>query len=326
MRDNEGREIEYLRISVTDRCNLRCIYCMPEEGVGAMCHPSILTYEEIVRVCTTFAKHGLKKVKITGGEPLVRKDIVRLVSCLKAIPGITNVTITTNGVLLEKYYDDLVAAGIDAITVSLDTLNPDVFKEITRRDELEQVLRGIKKAMDAGKVRFKLNCVSVVGMKKQGILDLLKFSENADVDVRFIEMMPIGFGKHFEFVSEDAIKAQIQDRYGRMTVCNEKRGNGPAKYYHVQGLTGKVGFISAVSHKFCSECNRVRMTADGYLKTCLQYENGVDLKQLLRENASEEELWTVMEEAIRLKPRAHHFEENNTTTEDELRGMSQIGG
>lgn len=326
MRDNEGREIEYLRISITDRCNLRCIYCMPEDGVEALCHPSILKYEEIVKVCTAFAKHGLKKIKITGGEPLVRRDVVKLIACLKRIPGIENVTITTNGVLLEKYYDDLVAAGIDAITVSLDTLKPDVFKEITRRDELERVLAGIHKAITANKVRFKLNCVPVFGMEKQGILSLLDYAKDADVDVRFIEMMPIGYGKQFDFVSEETIRELIEESYGPMTIYCEKRGNGPAKYYDVPGFRGKVGFISAVSHKFCSECNRVRMTADGYLKTCLQYESGVDLKSLLRSGASEEELWSVMEEAIRTKPHAHHFEENNTTLEDELRGMSQIGG
>ena len=172
MRDNEGRNIDYLRISVTDRCNLRCVYCMPESGVKCLPHEKIMTYDEIVRVCRVFADHGLKKIKITGGEPLVRRSVVELIRELKAIPGIENVTITTNGVLLAEYYDALAEAGIDAITVSLDTLNREVFREITRRDELDRVLAGIEKAMH-GSVKFKINCVPALGVEKQEILDLI---------------------------------------------------------------------------------------------------------------------------------------------------------
>ena len=326
MKDNEGREIEYLRISVTDRCNLRCVYCMPESGVKHIGHPSILTYEEIVRVCKAFAKHGLKHIKITGGEPLVRKGVTDLIADLKKIPGIDTVTITTNGVLLEDYYDALAAAGVDAITVSLDTMKPDVFREITRRDELDRVLAGIQKAIKENKVRFKLNCVPFLGIERQEILSLLEYARENDVDVRFIEMMPMGFGKDFSSVPESEIRKKIEEQYGEMTICHEKRGNGPATYYQIPGFKGKIGFISAVSHKFCSTCNRVRMTSDGYLKTCLQYETGVDLKPLLRGDVSEAELWEVMSEAIRQKPKAHHFEEMNRRVDDELRGMSQIGG
>ena len=325
MRDNEGREIEYLRISVTDRCNLRCIYCMPEDGVENVCHPSILTYEEILKICKTFAKHGLKKIKITGGEPLVRRGVVDLIRELKQIPGIESVTITTNGVLLEEYYDALAAAGVDAITVSLDTLNREMYKTITRRDELERVLRGMKKAI-SGTVRFKINCVPIVGMNTQEILKLLEFAKKAHVDVRFIEMMPIGLGKQFDCVSEDELHEIIEKTYGPMTVYCERRGNGPAVYYDVPGFEGKVGFISAVSHKFCSMCNRVRLTSEGYLKTCLQYEQGVDLKELLRNGASEDVLWSAMEVAIRMKPIGHHFDEKIDQIRDEHKGMSQIGG
>ena len=325
MRDNEGREIEYLRISVTDRCNLRCIYCMPEEGVENVCHPSILTYEEILQICRTFAKHGLKKIKITGGEPLVRRGVVSLIRELKGIPGIESVTITTNGVLLETYYDDLVEAGVDAITVSLDTLDPKTYRTMTRRDELEKVLRGIQKAV-AGKVRFKINCVPIAGVNKQEILKLLEFAKKDHVDVRFIEMMPIGLGKSFDCVSEDEIRTQIEETYGAMSVYCERRGNGPATYYNVPGLDGKVGFISAVSHKFCDACNRVRLTSEGFLKTCLQYEQGVDLKSVIRKGASEADLWSVMEQAIRMKPRGHHFDEKTAESRDETKGMSQIGG
>lgn len=326
MRDNEGREIEYLRISVTDRCNLRCVYCMPEEGIKMLSHESILTFEEIEKICRIFAKHGLKKVKLTGGEPLVRKGITLLIANLKKIPGIESVTLTTNGVLLEENYEALEKAGIDAITVSLDTLNPEIFQKVTRRNCLKKVLRGVQKVMDARRVPLKINCVPGVDEDFETIFLLLNYARNQNIDVRFIEMMPIGYGKQFQFISESDLKKQIENRYGQMFLCDEKRGNGPAKYYSLAGFKGKIGFISAVSHKFCDTCNRVRLTADGYFKTCLQYEQGVDLKKSLRKEASEQDLWNAMEEAIRLKPRAHHFEEKGQKNVDEWRGMSQIGG
>ncbi len=326
MRDNEGREIEYLRLSVTDRCNLRCVYCMPEEGVENASHLSILTYEEMVRICRVFAKHGLKHIKITGGEPLVRKGVVGLVRCLKAIDGIESVTLTTNGVLLEKYYDELVDAGIDTITVSLDTLDSELFQRITRRDALESVLSGVKKAIEANRLPFKINCVPIRELNAGEICELVSFAKNHEVDVRFIEMMPIGYGSQFEYVSEEVIKRVIEDSFGPMTACFEKRGNGPAVYYDVSGFKGKIGLISAVSHGFCHTCNRVRLTAEGYLKTCLQYDYGVDLKELLRRNLDDDTLWLAMERAIFQKPKAHHFKEKERTEDDELRGMSQIGG
>lgn len=326
MKDNYGRKIEYMRISVTDRCNLRCVYCMPEDGVEPVCHSSILTYEEIEKVCTLFAKHGLKKIKITGGEPLVRKGVANLVYCLKKIPGIENVTLTTNGALLEKYYDDLVEAGIDAITVSLDTLDATVFKEITRCDQLDAVIRGIEKVIQDERVRLKINCVPVKSIEEQGIIRLLEFAKYKDADVRFIEMMPMGMGKQFDFVSEQELRETIENQYGKMTPYCERRGNGPARYYDVPTLKGKVGFISAITHKFCDECNRVRLTSEGYLKTCLQYDQGVDLKALLRAGASDDEIWCAMEEAIRLKPQGHHFEKKDGMCHDEQRGMSEIGG
>lgn len=326
MIDNEGRVIDYLRISVTDRCNLRCIYCMPEEGTKSISHHQIMTYDEIVRVCKILTQHGLRKIKITGGEPLVRKNVVDLIAELKKIPEIESVTITTNGVLLEEYYDALADAGIDAITVSLDTLKADVYRDITRRDELAQVLKGIEQAITKNRVRLKINCVPMLKTDKQDILSLLDFAKEADVDIRFIEMMPIGLGRQFDFISEETIRNLIEKKYGAMRLYCEKRGNGPCKYYDVPGLVGKVGFISAVSHKFCDRCNRVRLTADGFLKTCLQFDCGVQLKKLLEENVSDEQLWKVMEEAILLKPKAHHFDEEIADTEDEVRGMSQIGG
>lgn len=326
MIDKEGRVIDYLRISVTDRCNLRCVYCMPEEGLESISHSQIMTYDEIVRICRILAEHGLEKIKITGGEPLVRRDVVLLIRELKKIPLIKNITITTNGVLLEEYYDALVEAGIDAVTVSLDTLNPAIYQKITRRNELSRVLAGIKKAVTENKVRLKINCVPVGDTVEQDILALLDFAKASEVDVRFIEMMPIGLGKQFAFVSEENIRSLIEETYGPMTLYCKRRGNGPCKYYDVPGLMGKIGFISAVSHKFCDRCNRVRLTADGFLKTCLQFDCGAQLKILLEEHASDEQLWKAMEEAIYFKPSSHHFEKETAAAEDEMRGMSQIGG
>lgn len=326
MRDNEGRVIDYLRISITDRCNLRCIYCMPEEGVKNICHEKILSYDEIARICSVLAGHGLKKIKITGGEPLVRKDVCVLIRKLKKIPGITSVTLTTNGVLLEQYYDELIDAGIDAITVSLDTVERDVYQQITRRDELEQVLRGIEKAIKADRVRLKINCVCAVGIEEQNITALLDYAQRGDVDVRFIEMMPIGMGRQYPFVSEDVICKVIEEKYGKLLPYGKTRGNGPCKYYDAPGFIGKVGFISAVSHRFCDTCNRVRLTSDGFLKSCLQYEHGVCLKTLLEQRVSDEMLWETMKTAIEQKPKSHHFSERKIQREDEIRGMSQIGG
>lgn len=326
MTDNQGRTIDYLRISVTDRCNLRCIYCMPEEGIESISHSQIMTFDEIVRVCRILAEYGLKKIKITGGEPLVRKNVVWLIRELKNIPGIENVTITTNGVLLKEYYDALVEAGIDAITVSLDTLRPEIYRKITRRDALEQVLESLRFAVNKGHVRLKINCVPVLDMDEQAILELLAYVRGYDIDLRFIEMMPIGLGKQFTFVSEDRLRSLIGEKFGPMTLYCERRGNGPCRYYDVPGFVGKIGFISALSHKFCGECNRVRLTADGFLKTCLQYDCGAALKQRLTDGVTDEELWNVMREAILQKPKAHHFEIEQRTAEDEARGMSQIGG
>ena len=326
MIDNEGRDIDYLRISITDRCNLRCIYCMPEEGVKNICHEKILSYDEIFRICAVLAGHGLKKIKITGGEPLVRKNMPVLIRELKAIPGIQSVTLTTNGVLLESYYDALIDAGIDAVTVSLDTTERDVYQRITRRDELNSVLRGIEKAIAENRVRLKINCVSAIGIEPQNLLALLHYAERADVDVRFIEMMPIGLGSRFPMVSEAQIRQRIEEKYGRLAPYYQPRGNGPCRYYEAPGLIGKIGFISAVSHKFCDTCNRVRLTSDGFLKTCLQYDFGVSLKPLLEQRISDEALWEVMREAIENKPKAHHFNEDRKKREDEVKGMSQIGG
>lgn len=349
MLDEYNREIDYVRISITDRCNLRCVYCMPDKGVEFISHEEILSYEEIIRLCRSFAKLGIGKVKITGGEPLVRKNLPFLIKSIKEIEGIKNVTLTTNGIALADQVKDLVNAGIDSINVSLDTLNPEHFKRLTRFDKIGQVIKGIKETLKYENVTLKLNCVPLNTEDKQDILDLVALAKDNLIHVRFIEVMPIGMGKELEGFTEEEIKELISKKYGPLAPYKDKLGNGPAKYYKLDSFKGKIGFISAVSHKFCSSCNRIRLTADGYLKNCLQYSSGRDLKKIIRSGLTDDELVEAIRLAINDKPKEHQFNEYNikkTNIEDidgsnnisskfnadnnfddlENRRMSQIGG
>lgn len=326
MTDNFGRNIDYIRISITDRCNLRCVYCMPEEGVESVSHNSILKFDEILRICRVLAKNGLKKVKITGGEPLVRRGAANLIKQIKDIDGIESVTITTNGVLLCEEYHNLVGAGADSITVSLDTLDHEKYAQLTRRDEIDRVLKGIALAQKENLTRLKINTVPVYGLDEKEIVSLVQFAKDNDTDVRFIEVMPIGSGTDFEAVTEDDIKKVIEKHFGKLTLYSEKRGNGPSVHYSLEGFKGKIGFISAVSHKFCDKCNRVRITADGHLKACLQFEAGVDLMPCLRRGGTDAQLEELMLKGIAAKPQSHRFDDKDYFNEKEHRNMSQIGG
>lgn len=324
MIDGHGRNIDYLRISLIDRCNLRCVYCMPEDGVDMVPHEEILTYEEVLRLVKVFANLGFRKIKLTGGEPLVRKEVVKLVREIKAIPGIEKVTLTTNGTLLADVMDELADAGIDGINLSLDTLNPEVYKKIVRRDRFEKVMEGFQAALKYPQIPLKVNCVPM-GMEGQDILQMAELARKYPVHVRFIEMMPIGLGKQFDFCSEDEILQGLKERFGEYVPYEKKLGNGPGHYYSFEGFQGKIGFISAISHKFCDSCNRVRLTAQGYLKTCLQYDIGVDLKKILREDAGEEALIGAINEAIYKKPVGHQFG-SEVKEHGEAHMMAQIGG
>lgn len=324
MIDGIGRTIDYLRISIIDRCNLRCVYCMPEEGVDAVSHEEILSYEEILRLVRAFAKLGIHKIKLTGGEPLVRKNVAYLVNELKKIEGIMQVTLTTNGILLAETINSLAEAGLDGINLSLDTLNPEVFQKITRRDSFAKVMEGFQAALKYPQIPLKVNCVPM-GIKGQDVLEMAELARKYPVHVRFIEMMPIGLGKQFEFCSEEYILQGLKERYGDYVPYGECLGNGPGHYYSFEGFQGKIGFVSAISHKFCESCNRVRLTSQGYLKTCLQYDVGVDLKQLLRDGAAEEELCHAIEGAILRKPQGHQFG-SHVESHGEEHMMAQIGG
>ena len=269
MIDRCGRNIDYLRISVTDRCNLRCIYCMPEEGIRLTEREKILQEPEIIRVCKVMAELGITKIKLTGGEPLVRPRIPGLIRQIKEISGIEKVTLTTNGILLKDQMQDLADAGLDSLNISLDTLDEECFCKITRRNLLEETLEGIREAMKYPEVQLKINCVPL-GLEEQDLCGIAEFARKNPVHVRFIEMMPIGYGSSFTGMSQEKIMLLLEQKFGKMIPYNGKTlGNGPCTYYTVDGFEGKIGFISAISHKFCSQCNRIRLTSQGYLKTCL---------------------------------------------------------
>lgn len=325
MLDKLNRKIDYLRISVIDRCNLRCVYCMPEEGIESIHHDEILTYDEILRICEIVSKLGIRKIKITGGEPLVRKDIVNLIRDIKNIDKIEQVTLTTNGILLHEMLDDLYDAGIDAINISLDTLNKDNFKKITRRDGLEKVLMSIDKAYDLG-IRVKINCLAIRDFNLSELVEIASFAKDREIDVRFIELMPIGFGKKYNQIDNDEILSILESRFGTFEIVTEKRGNGPAKYYRNQNMKGCIGFISAISHEFCESCNRIRLTSSGFLKLCLHYNKGIDLKGPIRNGISDEDLKKLIHDTIWNKPISHKFGHANGEQDIELKNMVQIGG
>ncbi len=331
MKDQYNREIDYIRISVTDRCNLRCKYCMPECGVADLGHSNILTFDEITTIVKACSKLGIKHVKVTGGEPLVRRGIADLIKQLKAVEGIETVTLTTNGILLKQMLTDLVEAGIDGINISLDTLEREKFKEITGSDKLIDVLAGIeeckKLAVENQNIIIKLNTVTLAHCNEDEIIAFARIVKSSKIDVRFIEMMPLGLGKDFEGYRQDFIMNKIESEFGKLQALSQddKHGNGPAVYYRPEGFAGTIGFISAMSHQFCDHCNRVRLTAEGVLKPCLQYSTGIDLRAILRSSKGEDALRQAIEKGIFEKPKSHQF--SSASIEDrEEKLMSKIGG
>ncbi|MCR5215532.1 MAG: GTP 3',8-cyclase MoaA [Lachnospiraceae bacterium] len=324
MKDCFGRNIDYLRISLTDRCNLRCKYCMPECGVDLMRHEDILSLEEIVRIVDIMNAMGVTKVRLTGGEPMVRKNVVKLVEDLHSFSTIEYIAMTTNGLLFEPKVEELVNAGLTAVNISLDTLDEERFRAITGMYGMEIVFRALQKSCMLG-LRTKINCVPVRELNDADLEDLAGFAKKLPVDVRFIELMPIGCGKEYEGIPSDEILDRLARKYGPYEAFAGKRGNGPAKYVEFSGFLGKIGLISPMSHAFCGECNRIRLTADGWLKLCLHYDIGVDLKTLLRDGSSDTVIKEVILEALEHKPQAHHFAAPTGTHED-VRKMVQIGG
>ena len=322
MFDSTQRSIHYLRLSVTDLCNLRCHYCMPD-GVEKLEREAVLTYEEFLRLAALFAQCGIDTVRVTGGEPLVRKEVDQLVAGLKAIPGIRKVTMTTNGILLARQLPALQKAGLDSVNISLDTLRPEVFAQITARDEFSHVMEGIRAALASG-LPVKLNCVPQVGVNEGELEDLAALAEKHPLQVRFIEMMPIGYGAAMPCISGPDLRQRFARRWPELQPATGAAfGDGPAVYYTVPGWQGSVGFIAAVHGKFCASCNRVRLTSQGFLRPCLASEAGCDLRALVRGGASDAELLQAIRETIWAKPREHHFEDHSMPA---TRGMYRIGG
>ena len=323
MLDRYGRVINYLRISVTDRCNLRCCYCMPE-GVQDVGMKNILTFEEIWEIVRTGVSLGITHIRITGGEPLVRKGCVDLIRGIREIPGVETITMTTNGVLLGNYGKQLKKVGVDGVNISLDTLNPEEFYKITGKRELQEVLAGIRAAKTAG-LPVKLNAVN---RKELDPIPLVRYAQEENLPLRFIEMMPVGYGKKYVGRSNEELRETLEAVCGKaecMTNQEElsRMGSGPAVYYQFSDLKVPVGFISAIHGKFCDTCNRVRLTAEGYLKLCLCYDEGENLRRVLREG-EKENLRTIMEQTIFRKPAAHCFEHPAEMTE--THEMVKIGG
>ncbi len=327
--DAYNRPISYLRISVTDRCNLRCVYCMPPEGVPWRPHDQILSYEEIEPVVRAAAELGVSKVRLTGGEPLVRPGIVDLVRMLAGVPGVDDLAMTTNGILLGRYAADLAAAGLQRVNVSLDTLRPERFRRITARGELSEVWAGIEAARRAGLAPIKINTVVIRGLNDDEPVDFARRTLTESWHVRFIELMPLGvMGPmddewHDRVVTAPVIRAQIEATLGALEPAKASVGGGPARYYRLPGAMGTVGFITPISEHFCYQCNRLRLTADGQLRLCLLSDVEIDLRTSLRQGAGVAEVKALLLEGIQGKPMQHHLSDRQRP---EKRVMSEIGG
>lgn len=319
MKDHYGRKINYMRISITDLCNLRCVYCMPEEGIEKHHHQKNLSFEEITDLIKAGVSLGVDKIRLTGGEPLVRHGVVDLVRQIREIPGIRDLTMTTNGILLPKYANDLKKAGLNRVNISLDTFDSEKFKQITRRGHIEDVLAGIEAAKAAGMYPIKVNTVLIKGFNDDEIQAFVNYTKDEDVYIRFIELMPLGessgFAEH-QYLSND----EVLKRLPRLMPLLQPDKTGPAEYYQLPGAKGRVGLINPISKHFCNECNRIRVTTDGKIKPCLHSDDEIDLDALRNEGKSYKE---ILLQAINEKPEKHHINEQEKQL---LRNMNEIGG
>ena len=319
MRDRFGRDINYLRISLTDRCNLRCEYCMPEDGIkNKIPHCDMLSLEEIYRITEAFVSLGVDKIRFTGGEPLVRLGAVDLIKRVNALKGVREVTLTTNGIVLNDYLDELLDAGVKRLNISLDTLDPEKYREITRGGDINRVLAAIDNARAKGIKPIKINTVLIGGFNDDEIPDLVEMTRDGAMDVRFIELMPIGEAAGFaksRFISNEEVLRRIPE----LLAIDRDDPSSPATYYRLPDGKGKVGLINPISCKFCTNCNRVRLTATGKLKLCLHSNREIDLKSVLREGG---DLREAIREAILTKEEEHHLENQEYIS----RNMNQIGG
>lgn len=327
--DRFGRTFTYLRVSVTDLCNLRCVYCMPDEGMKWLPRDEILSFEEITTVVEAAAAVGVYKVRLTGGEPLVRSDIAELTKMVARVPGITDLALTTNGTRLAELAQPLARAGLKRINISLDTLNPAKFKAIARRHELHEVLDGIRAARTAGLHPLKLNMVVLGGLNDEEVADFAAMSVDQNIEVRFIEYMPLEEAKgcamgsgNFSFISNSITKERIAARFGELEPLEVGDGmRGPAEVFRLRGAAGKLGFISAMSAPFCRNCDRLRLTATGEIRSCLLDGGGVEIKSILRGGGGRAELIQAFRQAADIKPEVH-----KDWAEIPSANMSRIGG
>ncbi len=317
MRDNYNREITYMRVSVTELCNLRCRYCMPEEGIAKRAHEEMMTAEETIMAVSAAARLGIRKIRVTGGEPLVKRGIVKLCGAISAIPGIEEVCMTTNGTLLPQFARELKEAGVSRLNISLDTLNPEKYRYITRRGELEEALAGIRAAEEAGFSKIKINNVLMGGFNDDEITDFVNLTREKPIEVRFIELMPIGGGIGFDragFVSCETVLEKVPE------LVSLEREEGVASLYRLPGAAGRVGLIRPISCEFCEGCNKIRLTADGKLKPCLHSSEEISLKGM-----DEEQMERNLRAAILDKPQKRETL-NADSPSRAGRDMNQIGG
>ncbi len=323
--DRFGRTVSYVRLSVTDRCDFRCVYCMAED-MQFVPRAEVLSLEELFRVGEAFTQLGVRKIRLTGGEPLVRHNIMHLVERLGALPGLEELVLTTNGSQLQKLAQPLKAAGVKRINISLDSLVPDKFHRLTRTGDLKQVLAGIDAAVAAGFAGIKLNAVILKGRNEDEIIDLVQFAIDRGVDISFIEEMPLGLidehDRALSFCSSEEVRERIAQHYALTE--NDRNTGGPSRYYNIAGHGSQVGFISPHSHNFCHLCNRVRVTVEGRLLLCLGNEHSMDLRELLRSGCSDEQLREALVAAMDLKPEKHHFDLD--AEPDIVRFMNMTGG
>jgi len=318
MFDLYGRKINYLRISVTDLCNLRCKYCMPEKGIDKIYHKEILTLEEIQSITEKFVEMGIDKVRITGGEPLVRNNILKLVEGIGRIEKVKDLAMTTNATLLKKYSRDLKNAGLNRLNISLDTLNEEKYSIITKTGQLKDVLEGIESAKKEGLTPIKLNIVLIKDFNEDEIEDFVNLTRYEDIDVRFIELMPIGALKYWslnKYISNET----VLERVPALIETKSSDISSPARYYKLPNAKGRVGLINPISCKFCENCNRIRLTADGKIKSCLHSNDEIDLKELIRNG---KDLTNLITDIVKNKPKEHNLEEGNYINRD----MTAIGG
>lgn len=331
--DNLGREISYLRVSITDRCNYRCIYCKPEEQFEFIPHEEVLRYEEIVEIIKEAVNLGVTKVRITGGEPLVRKGVVDFIKKLREIKKLEDISLTTNGFFLSEYAEKLKDAGLNRVNISLDSLQEEKYKRITRGGSLEKALKGINSALKAGLLPIKINTVLIRGINDDEVEDFVRLTLGRPLNIRFIEFMPSGEelkdNYRDKFISVLEIKESLAEKYSFRPV-DINSGNGPAKYYQIKGGQGTIGFITALSQHFCKTCNRIRLTSEGKLRPCLFSNIEVDVKQAIRNAKTDDKIIRSkiirnnIEKAISIKPEGHKLNEK-FSNRDSFK-MSKIGG